>query len=165
VTDAQNCEATADFTINVRDAEYVMLDANQGYPFCFNDDDGAVLGYNPEATNYILSLNGFNVDVITQSPFLFEGLAIGTYDMTINIQLSGGQVCTADTTFSLDADSPEIFINVNPPAALGCLNQEITFEAMLSGGTGPGLAADGRLHLQRRAGAPVHPRATAKPLE
>jgi gliding motility-associated-like protein len=136
VTDSQNCEATANFTINVRDQEFVMIDANQGYPFCFNDDDGAVLGYNPEATNYILSLNGFNVDVISQSPFLFEGLAIGTYDMTVNIQLSGGQVCTADTTFSIEADSPEIFINVNPPAALGCLNQEITFESTLSGGTG-----------------------------
>ena len=136
VTDSENCEATADFTITVRNEENVMVDTNQGYPFCFNDNDGAVLGTNPDATNYILSLNGFNVGVLNASPFLFEGLSIGTYDLTVNIQLAGGQVCTADTTFSLEADSPEIFIDVNPPAALGCLNQDITFEALLSGGSG-----------------------------
>ncbi|MFN5621088.1 MAG: gliding motility-associated C-terminal domain-containing protein [Flavobacteriales bacterium] len=136
IVDAEGCEATADFTITVRDEEVVMINTDQVYPFCYADNDGTVLGYNPDATLYILSENGFNIDVLTQPPFLFENLSIGTYDVTINVQLSNGQVCTKDTTFSIEADSPEIFLDVDPPAQLGCFNQEITFTAQPSGGVG-----------------------------
>lgn len=136
ITDEEGCEVIADFTIEVRDQEYVMVETDQTFPFCFADDDGVVLGFNPLATNYILSQNGLNLDVIEEGPFVFQGLTIGAYDMTVNIQLSNGQVCSADTTFTIEADSPEIFIDVNPPAALGCLNQELSFEADLSGGLG-----------------------------
>lgn len=136
IVDGEGCEATADFTITVRDAEVVMINTDQTYPFCYADTDGSVLGYNPEATLYILSQNGFNIDVLTQSPFLFENLSIGTYDVTMNVQLSNGQVCSKDTTFSIEADSPEIFLDVDPPAQLGCFNEEITFTAQPSGGVG-----------------------------
>ena len=136
IVDGEGCEATADFTITVRDEEVVMINTDQVYPFCYADTDGSVLGYNPEATLYILSQNGFNIDVLTQSPFLFENLSIGTYDVTMNVQLSNGQVCSKDTSFSIEADSPEIFLDVDPPAQLGCLNEEITFTAQPSGGVG-----------------------------
>lgn len=136
IVDSEGCEATADFTITVRDEEVVMINTDQVYPFCYADNDGSVLGYNPEATLYILSQNGFNIDVLTQSPFLFENLSIGTYNVTMNVQLSNGQVCSKDTTFSIEADSPEIFLDVDPPAQLGCFNQGITFTALPSGGVG-----------------------------
>jgi gliding motility-associated-like protein len=54
----------------------------------------------------------------------------------MNVQLSNGQVCSKDTTFSIEADSPEIFLDVDPPAQLGCFNEEITFTAQPSGGVG-----------------------------
>jgi hypothetical protein len=136
IVDGEGCEATANFTIIVRDAEVVMINTDQTYPFCYADTDGSVLGFNPEATIYILGQNGFNIDVLTQSPFLFENLSIGTYDVTMNVQLSNGQVCSKDTTFSIEADSPEIFLDVDPPAQLGCFNEEITFTAQPSGGVG-----------------------------
>jgi gliding motility-associated-like protein len=136
IVDEEGCEATADFTITVRDEEVVMINTDQVYPFCYADNDGTALGYNPEATLYILSENGFNIDVLTQAPFLFQNLTIGTYEVAMNIQLPNGQVCVKDTIFSIEADSPEIFLDVDPPAQLGCFNQEITFTAQPSGGVG-----------------------------
>lgn len=136
VVDAQGCEASADFTINVREQEYVIADTDQPYPFCFNETEGVVEGNNPDATQYILSENGTVVSIAENAPFVFSNLGIGTYDLTINILLNSGQVCSADTSFTIDPDSPEIFIAANPPAILGCPNYPITFDAEASGGAG-----------------------------
>ena len=136
VTDAEGCEAVATFTINVREEEFVIADTDQQFPFCYTDLDGTVEGNNPEATQYVLSEGGQVVSVADNAPFVFSGLGIGTYDLTVNILLSSGQVCSADTTFTIVPDSPEIFISPNPPAILGCPNYPITFDAQVSGGAG-----------------------------
>ncbi len=136
VVDGEGCEATELFTINVREQEYVMADTDQQYPFCFSDSDGTVEGNNPDATQYILNANGQVVAIANESPFVFSNLGIGTYELAVNILLSSGQVCSVDTTFTIAADSPEIFISANPPAILGCANYPITFDADVSGGAG-----------------------------
>jgi hypothetical protein len=136
VVDAEGCEASVDFTVDVRDAEVVMANTTQLAPFCYSDTDGQVEGINPEANQYLLSEGGQVTDVITQGPFLFGGLTIGTYTLTLEVLLAGGQVCTADTTFTLDPDSPEITISANPPAILGCPNNTIDFNADVTGGAG-----------------------------
>jgi hypothetical protein len=136
VTDAEGCEAFFDFTVDVRDAEVVMANTTQLIPFCYSDTDGQVEGINPEANQYLLSEGGQVTNVIDQSPFLFSGLTIGTYTLTLEVLLTGGQVCTADTTFTLDPDSPEITVSANPPAILGCPNNSIDFNADVTGGAG-----------------------------
>ncbi len=136
VVDGEGCEASENFTINVREQEYVIADTDQTYPFCYSDLNGVVEGNNPDATQYVLSENGLFVAIAEQAPFVFSGLGIGTYDLAVNILLSSGQVCSADTTFTISPDSPEIFITPNPPAILGCPNYPITFDAEVSGGAG-----------------------------
>jgi gliding motility-associated-like protein len=136
VIDDDNCEAQYNFTIDVRSEEVVMTYTQQPVPFCYNDENGEVPGLNPEANQYILSQGGQVTDIISQSPFLFTGLTVGTYTLTLEVLLAGGQVCSADTTFSLNPDSPEIFIEANPPAILGCANSPIEFNADVSGGAG-----------------------------
>jgi gliding motility-associated-like protein len=136
VADAEGCEASENFTIDVREQEYVMADTDQPYPFCFSDLDGVVEGNNPNASQYVLSESGMVIGVAEQTPFVFTDLGIGTYALSVNILLSSGQVCTADSTFTISPDSPEIFITPNPPAILGCPNYPITFDALVSGGAG-----------------------------
>jgi gliding motility-associated-like protein len=136
VVDSEGCEASADFTINVREQEYVTADTDQAFPFCYSDETGVVEGNNPDATQYVLSEGGLVVAIAEDAPFVFSNLGIGTYDLSVNILLSSGQVCSADTTFTISPDSPEIFITPNPPAILGCPNYPITFDADVSGGAG-----------------------------
>ncbi len=136
VADAEGCETFVDFTINVREQEFVTADTEQSYPFCFSDENGAVEGNNPNASQYVLIENEQVIAIAEQAPFVFSNLGIGTYDLSVNILLSSGQVCMADTTFTISPDSPEIFITPNPPAILGCPNYPITFDALVSGGAG-----------------------------
>jgi gliding motility-associated-like protein len=135
VVDSDGCEAEANFTIEVRDPEYVMADTDQSFPFCFSDSDGVVEGNNPQASQYELSQNGVTLSVAEQAPFVFDGLGTGTYDLAVNILLSTNQVCSADTTFTIDADSPQILIDPVAPV-LGCPDSEISFDAVPSGGVG-----------------------------
>jgi gliding motility-associated-like protein len=136
VVDQDNCEAFYNFTINVRNEEVVMAYTPQQAPFCFSDTDGQVPGLNPEANQYTLSQGGQVIDVLNQSPFVFSNLSRGTYFLTMEVLLASGQVCSADTTFALDPDSPEIFIEAIPPAQLGCLNSPVEFNAEADGGAG-----------------------------
>ena len=136
IVDGEGCEVTANFTINVREQEYVTADTDQTYPFCFSDLDGVVEGNNPDATQYLLSAGGSVIGIAEDAPFVFNNLGVGTYDLSVNILLSSGQVCSADTTFTISPDSPEIFIAPNPPAILGCPNYPITYDAEVSGGAG-----------------------------
>ncbi|MFM7234042.1 MAG: hypothetical protein ACKOZM_05580, partial [Flavobacteriales bacterium] len=136
IIDSEGCETSVDFTINVREVEYVTADTDQQYPFCYADLDGVVEGNNPDATQYVLSENGQVIAIAENAPFVFTDLGIGTYDLTVNILLSTGQVCSTDTTFTINPDSPEIYIDANPPAILGCPNYPITFDADVNGGAG-----------------------------
>ena len=136
IVDTEGCEGFEDFTIDVRAEEVVMANTTQAVPFCYSDVDGRVEGINPDANQYLLSQNGQVSDIITQSPFLFGNLTIGTYTLTLEVLIPGGQVCSADTTFTLDPDSPEITIAANPPAILGCPSDPIDFNADVTGGAG-----------------------------
>lgn len=136
IVDVEGCEVSADFTIDVREQEYVIADTDQSFPFCFSDLNGVVEGNNPDATQYVLSEGGLVVSIAEDAPFVFSNLGVGSYELTVNILLSSGQVCSADTSFTINPDSPQIFISPNPPAILGCPNYPITYDAELSGGAG-----------------------------
>ena len=136
VVDEDDCEASYNFTIDVRNEEVVMAYTPQEVPFCFSDTDGQVPGLNPEANQYILSQGGQVIDVLNQSPFVFSNLSRGTYFLTMEVLLASGQICSADTTFALNPDSPEISNAAIPPAILGCLNSAVEFNANPDGGAG-----------------------------
>ena len=124
VTDAEGCTVDGTFEVTEQPAYYiddVIVDA----PNCFGDQDGELEIQAVGGVEYFLD----GTSSITNT---FDDLGAGTYLIEVT-DLNG---CSADTTVTIDTNSPEITLDVNFTNTVVCFDQALEFIATAGGGVG-----------------------------
>lgn len=127
VTDSLGCEimGTVDIT---EQPEYFLDDALLIDPTCFGDDSGEIQILSGTGVEYVVEeLGDTNISGI------FVDVPAGTY----NISAIDAFGCVADSLVSLTELSPEILFVADFDTTVACLDEDITFSAVVGGGTDP----------------------------
>ena len=124
ITDAEGCAVDGSFEVTEQ-PEYYIDDVIVDAPNCFGEQDGELEIQTVGGVEYFLD----GTSSITNT---FSDLGAGTYLVEVT-NLNG---CTADTTVTIDTNSPEITLDVNFTNTVVCFDQALEFIATAGGGVG-----------------------------